>query len=218
MSRDSGRARAPENFPLKKYLGTQIIYRAKASVVVCQGVLAFWNMKAGSHSEKKGCADQQKRREDVPAMLGRSEGRLWSRCLIRSAWALFSFFFLLFFFFFSCIFFLFFSSLYILLFPCLLLLHSLLFYFSSFCSFSLLRFLFFLHHHLLTAAAQERKSVLFFFFPRSSADTTLQFCANIWPPLHPSVWLIAILLDFAYHTVFQFHNIILSWIRCDCDL
>lgn len=44
----------------------------------------FWNMKAGSHSEKKGCADQQKRQEDVPRMFARSEGRLWSRCLIRS--------------------------------------------------------------------------------------------------------------------------------------
>lgn len=50
----------------------------------CLRVLASETWKQAAIVRKKGHADQQKRREDVPGMLARSEGRLWSRCLIRS--------------------------------------------------------------------------------------------------------------------------------------
>lgn len=83
----------PWRFPLSKYTLAHTNYLQSKSfcchVFDWESWSFLWNMKAGSHSEKKrlrGSAEEEekKKRQDPPVMFARSEGRLWSRCLIRS--------------------------------------------------------------------------------------------------------------------------------------
>lgn len=67
---------------------TQIIYKVKASAATCltgSPGSFYETWKQAAIVRKRGCAEEEKKKQqDSPVMFARSEGRLWSRCLIRS--------------------------------------------------------------------------------------------------------------------------------------